>query len=53
MFFSDARILLQIRAAIASGAGTVAATRGKVAVLPVETRIAFRLSSPISLTEQK
>jgi len=37
----------------AAGAGTVAATRGKAAVLPVETRIDFRLSSPLSLTEQK
>jgi hypothetical protein len=37
----------------AAGAGTVAATRGKAAVLPVETRLDFRLSSPLSLTEQK
>jgi outer membrane lipoprotein SlyB len=37
----------------AAGVGTVAATRGKPAVLPVETRIDFRLSSSVSLTEQK
>jgi hypothetical protein len=37
----------------AAGAGTVAATRGKPAVLPVETRIDFRLSQPVQLTEKK
>jgi len=37
----------------AAGAGTVAATRGAAAVLPVETRIDFRLSSPVTLTEQR
>ncbi len=37
----------------AAGAGTVAATRGKPAVLPVETRIDFRLSQPVTLTEKK
>jgi hypothetical protein len=37
----------------AAGAGTVAATRGKPAVLPVETRIDFRLSSAVTLTEKK
>jgi len=37
----------------AAGAGTVAATRGRPAVLPVETRIDFRLSQPITLTEKK
>ncbi len=36
----------------AAGAGTVAATRGKPAVLPVETRIDFRLSQPVTLTEK-
>ncbi len=37
----------------AAGAGTVAATRGKPTVLPVETRIDFRLSNSVTLTEQK
>ena len=37
----------------AAGAGTVAATRGKPAVLPVETRIDFRLSQPVTVTEKK
>jgi hypothetical protein len=37
----------------AAGAGTVAATRGKPVVLPVETRIDFRLSSAVTLTEKK
>jgi hypothetical protein len=37
----------------AAGAGTVAATRGKPAVLPVETRIDFRISRPITVTEKK
>ena len=37
----------------ATGGGVVAATRGKPVVLPVETRIDFRLSSPVSLTESK
>ncbi len=37
----------------AAGAGTVAATRGKPAVLPVETRIDFRLSQPVTLTENR
>jgi hypothetical protein len=37
----------------AAGGGAVAATRGKAVVLPVETRIDFRLSSPVSLTELK
>jgi hypothetical protein len=35
----------------AAGAGTVAATRGKAVELPVETRIDFRLSNPVTLTE--
>lgn len=37
----------------AAGAGAVAATRGKPAVLPVETRIDFRISSAVTLTERK
>jgi len=37
----------------AAGAGTVAATRGKAAVLPVETRLDFRLSRPVTVTERK
>jgi hypothetical protein len=37
----------------AAGAGTVAATRGKPAVLPVETRMDFRLSRPLMVTEKK
>jgi hypothetical protein len=37
----------------AAGGGAVAATRGKPVVLPVETHIDFRLSSPVSLTESK
>ncbi|MCC7174551.1 MAG: hypothetical protein IT159_05085 [Bryobacterales bacterium] len=37
----------------AAGAGTVAATRGKPAVLSVETRIDFRVSEPFTLTERK
>lgn len=36
----------------AAGAGTVAATRGKAAVLPSETRISFRLQEPVTLTEK-
>jgi hypothetical protein len=37
----------------AAGAGTVAATRGKATVLPVETRIDFRISNAVTLTERK
>jgi hypothetical protein len=37
----------------AAGAGTVAATRGKEVVLPVETRLDFRLSSAVTLTEKQ
>jgi hypothetical protein len=37
----------------AAGAGTVAATRGRPAVLPVETRIDFRISQPVTVTEKK
>jgi hypothetical protein len=36
----------------AAGAGTVAATRGKPAVLPSETRISFRLDQPVTITER-
>lgn len=35
----------------AAGAGGVLATRGKEARLPAETRISFRLSKPVTLTE--
>jgi hypothetical protein len=37
----------------AAGAGTVLATRGKPAALPSETRIPFRLSSAVTLTERR
>ena len=37
----------------AAGGGAVAATRGEPVVLPVETRIDFRLSSPVTVTESK
>lgn len=37
----------------AAGAGTVLATRGKPASLPSETRITFRLSAPVTLTERR
>ncbi len=37
----------------AAGAGTVAATRGKAAVLPSETRIDFRVSQPVTVTERR
>ena len=36
----------------AAGAGTVLATRGEQARLPAETRISFRLSQPVTLTEK-
>lgn len=39
-------------AGAAAGGGTVAATRGKPSVLPVETRISFRLDQPVTITEQ-
>ncbi|MEO8368739.1 MAG: hypothetical protein ABI806_06040 [Candidatus Solibacter sp.] len=35
-----------------AGAGTVMATRGKPAALPSETRITFRLKSPVTITEK-
>lgn len=36
----------------AAGVGTVMAAKGKPVELPVETRIAFRLDQPVSVTEQ-
>jgi hypothetical protein len=36
----------------AAGTGTVVATRGKPAELPVETRISFRLEDPVTVTER-
>jgi hypothetical protein len=36
----------------AAGGGAVAATRGKPAVVPVETRIDFRLNAPVTITEK-
>jgi hypothetical protein len=35
------------------GAGDVLLTRGKPAVLPSETRITFRLSTPVTITERQ
>jgi hypothetical protein len=36
----------------AAGAGTVMATRGKPAELPVETRLRFKLEAPVTITEK-
>lgn len=36
----------------AAGTGTVMATRGKAAVLPVETRLSFRLKNAVTVTEK-
>lgn len=36
----------------AAGAGTVLATRGKAAELPAETRLSFKLSEAVSVTER-
>lgn len=36
----------------AAGAGDVLLTRGKAAVIPVETRLSFRLQEPVTLTER-
>ena len=36
----------------AAGAGGVLLTRGKPAVLPVETRVSFRLTEPVTITER-
>lgn len=37
----------------AAGGGVVAATRGKPAVLPAETKISFRVERPVTLTEKR
>jgi hypothetical protein len=37
----------------AAGAGTVMATRGKPAELPVETLITFKIDRPVTITEHK
>lgn len=37
----------------AAGVGTVLATRGKAAVLDVETRLSFRLDDPVAITEKR
>jgi hypothetical protein len=37
----------------AAGGGVVAATRGKPVVLPAETRIAFRVEQPVTITEKR
>jgi hypothetical protein len=37
----------------AAGGGVVAATRGKAAVLPAETKISFRVEQPVTITEKK
>ena len=37
----------------AAGTGTVAATRGKAAVLPSETKISFRINNTITVTEKR
>jgi hypothetical protein len=37
----------------AAGGGVVAATRGKPAVLPAETRISFRVDQPVTITEKR
>jgi hypothetical protein len=36
----------------AAGTGGVLATRGKAAEIPVETRVSFRLTAPVTLTER-
>ena len=36
----------------AAGGGVVAATRGKPAVLPAETKISFRVEQPVTITEK-
>lgn len=36
----------------AAGTGVMLSTRGKPTVLPVETRLTFRLDEPVSITEQ-
>lgn len=37
----------------AAGGGVVAATRGKPAVLPAETKISFRVEQPVTITEKR
>ena len=37
----------------AAGTGTVAATRGKPAVLPSETKISFRINNSVTVTERR
>jgi hypothetical protein len=37
----------------AAGTGGVLATRGKPVELPVETKISFRLSTPVTITERR
>ena len=37
----------------AAGGGVVAATRGKPAVLPAETKISFRVEQPLTITERR
>lgn len=37
----------------AAGGGAVAATRGKPAVLPAETKISFRVEQPVTVTERR
>ena len=37
----------------AAGSGVVAATRGKPAVLPAETKISFRVEQPVTITERR
>jgi hypothetical protein len=37
----------------AAGGGVVAATRGKPALLPAETKISFRVEQPVTITEKK
>lgn len=39
-------------AGAAAGAGTVLITRGKGAVIPAETQIQFRLTTPVTITEK-
>jgi len=37
----------------AAGGGVAAATRGKPAILPAETRISFRVEQPVTITEKR
>jgi hypothetical protein len=36
----------------AAGTGTVLATRGKAAVLPIESRLTFQMNAPVTITEK-